>query len=74
MAPGGGPAAKREATLENIEKPLDYRVTAGPSSSAIYRIKVRYPLAVQSFDVALRPPAYTGVAAEHREGGRSSGH
>jgi hypothetical protein len=60
-APDRGPASKREIKLAKIEKPLAYRVSAGPVSSPTYRIGVRYPLALKSFDVALRPPSYTGV-------------
>ena len=64
-----GPASKREAKLEKVEGPLDYRVAAGPASSPTYRIGVRYPLAIKSFDVALVPPAYTGIEPSTVKGG-----
>ena len=48
---------------------MDYRVEAGPASSPTYRIGVRYPLTLKSFDVALKPPAYTGVAPSTVKGG-----
>jgi hypothetical protein len=64
-----GPASRREAKLEKIEQPMEYRVVAGPASSPIYRIDVRYPLAVASFDVALAPPAYTNIAPSTVKGG-----
>ena len=32
-------------------------------------VEVRYPLALKSFDVALKPPAYTGVAPSTVKGG-----
>jgi hypothetical protein len=62
-------ASKRESTLEKVMEPVDYRVVAGPASSPVYRIGVRYPLAIKSFDVALKPPAYTGVAPSTVKGG-----
>ncbi|MFI5459341.1 MAG: DUF4175 family protein [Isosphaerales bacterium] len=68
-APDRGPASKRAAKLEKVEGPLDYRVTAGSASSPTYRIGVRYPLVLKSFDVALRPPAYTGVKPSTVKGG-----
>ncbi len=64
-----GPASKRQAKLEKIEGPLDYRVVAGPAASSTYRIEVRYPLAIKSFDVALVPPAYTNIAPSTVKGG-----
>ena len=64
-----GSASQRESKLEKVKEPLDYRVVAGPASSPIYRIGVRYPLALKSFDVALKPPAYTGVAPSTVKGG-----
>ena len=67
--PDRGPASKRELKLEKIEKPLAYRVSAGSASSPTYRIGVRYPLALESFEVALRPPAYTGVKPSTVKGG-----
>ena len=67
--PDRGPASKRELKLEKIEKPLAYRVSAGSVSSPTYRIGVRYPLALESFEVALRPPAYTGVKPSTVKGG-----
>ena len=68
--PGQRPAAKRrEAKLEKVEEPLDYRVVAGSASSPTYRIDVRYPLVLKSFDVDLKPPAYTGVEPSTVKGG-----
>ncbi len=68
-APDSGPASKREAKLEKVENPLDYRVTAGLSSSPTYRLDVRYPLALKEFNVTLEPPAYTGVKPSTVKGG-----
>ena len=44
-------------------------MTAGPALSPTYLIGVRYPLAFKSFDVDLKPPAYTGVAPSSVKGG-----
>lgn len=68
-APDQGPASERQAKLDKVESPLDYRVTAGPSSSPTYRLDVRYPLALTAFNVALEPPAYTGVKPSTVKGG-----
>ncbi len=68
-APDRGPSSRRDAKLEKIEHPLDYRVVAGPASSPTYEIAVRYPLAIESFDVSLVPPAYTKVKPTTVKGG-----
>lgn len=67
--PDRGPAWKRVAKLEKVEKPLDYRVVAGKTSSPVYRIDVRYPLALKAFEVSLEPPSYTGVQTTTVPGG-----
>ena len=60
-------SASREATfaarLANISEPMEYRITAGPISSELYRIGVRFPLALQQIEVEIEPPAYTGLPA-----------
>jgi hypothetical protein len=63
------PATRRTATVERIREPLDYRVVAGPAASPTWRIHVRYPLALTTFEVTLTPPAYTGLSAETVKGG-----
>jgi hypothetical protein len=68
-APDRGPASKRQAKLEKVDQPLDYRVAAGRSSSPTYRLEVRYPLALSAFEVALEPPAYTRVQPTTVKGG-----
>jgi hypothetical protein len=67
--PDHGLASKRESKLEKLKEPMDYRVEAGPASSPTYRIGVRYPLALKAFDVALKPPVYTGAAPSTVKGG-----
>jgi hypothetical protein len=58
-----------EAVLKNVRDPLRYRVVAGSARSPTYEIAVRYPLAVQKFEVTLTPPSYTGVQASTLSGG-----
>jgi hypothetical protein len=67
--PDRGPASKRESRIEEVEDPLEYRIVAGSASSPTYRIGVRYPLALESFDVELTPPAYTRIKPSTVKGG-----
>jgi hypothetical protein len=60
---------RRESTLEKVDAPLDYRIAAGSVASPTYHIDVRYPLELASFDVDLKPPAYTGVRPSTVKGG-----
>lgn len=50
-----------EASLTNILDPIEYRVTAGPAQSDVFRIDVRHPLAIDSIRADITPPEYTGV-------------
>jgi hypothetical protein len=68
-APKNGPLSKRETKLEKISEPIEYRVVAGPAESPEYRIGVRYPLAIKSFEIGLAPPAYTNIAPSTVKGG-----
>lgn len=65
----GGRAARYETILEQVEKPTEYRVVAGPAESDTYRIGVRYPLTIAKFEAVLTPPAYTGIDRSTVEGG-----
>ena len=65
----GGRAALYETTLEQVEKPTEYRVVAGPAQSDTYRIGIRYPLTIEKFEAVLTPPAYTGIERSTVEGG-----
>jgi hypothetical protein len=67
--PERGISSTRDTKLDKVERPLDYRVAAGPSQSATYRLDIRYPLALEVFDVELKPPAYTGVKPSTVKGG-----
>ncbi len=50
--------------IENVRRPLRYRVAAAPVASAWHRVSVvDYPL-VRSLRIALRPPAYAGLPAQ----------
>ena len=64
-----GISVPRVATLEKVREPLAFRAVAGPVASPTYTIDVRYPLAIQSFEVGLTPPAYTRVAPSTVKGG-----
>jgi hypothetical protein len=61
--------SKREGRLEKVKRELAYRVTAGSATSPTYVVRVRYPLAIRSFEVALEPPSYTGIKPETVKGG-----
>ena len=65
----GGPGPKREGGLEKVKHALAYRVAAGSTTSPPYLVRVRYPLAIRSFEVALNSPAYTGVKPATVKGG-----
>jgi len=45
--------------IESVKKPLEYKAVAGPVESPVYRIDIRYPLALKKVEVELTPPAYT---------------
>ena len=68
-APARGPASRREARLEKVRDPLEYRVVAGPDGGKTHLIDVRYPLRITSFDVMLTPPKYTGLKPSTVKGG-----
>lgn len=54
------PRAEFVARLDRLTKPVEYRVTAGPLASVIYRIDIRRPLRIDEIKVDLTPPTYTG--------------
>jgi hypothetical protein len=54
------PRAEFVAKLDRLTKPLEYRVTAGPLASVVYRIDIRRPLRIDEIKVDLTPPMYTG--------------
>lgn len=68
-APDRGPKTRREATVEKVKDPLEYRVVAGPAASGTFKIDVRYPLEIKGFAVTLTPPPYTGLEPSKVEGG-----
>ena len=55
--------------VEKVKDPIDYRVVASPAESAAYMIRVRYPLAIKSFEVRVTPPSYTGLDPKTTKGG-----
>ena len=52
------------AKLDAVKKPLEYRAVAGPAKSDTFRIRVRYPIALQQIEVEITPPEYTGHPAQ----------
>lgn len=70
VARSAGPyAVVYETKLQDLQKSTEYRVAAGPAESDVYRITLRYPPAIEKFEAALTPPAYTGVEPSTVEGG-----
>ena len=55
--------------LATVDRPTEYRVSAGPEKTAIHRIDARYPPSIEKFQVQLTPPAYTRQAPSLVEGG-----
>ena len=64
-----GKPAGLEAKVEKVKDPVEYRVVAGPAESPSYSIRVRYPLAIKTFEVEVIPPAYTGLDPKTTKGG-----
>ena len=52
-----------EVPLPDVQEPFEYRFEAGPATSDIHKISVRYPLHIIGHKVALTPPVYTQIAA-----------
>ena len=63
---GSNDEIKRETRLVSyqleipkVKKPFEYQFVAGKYTSPIHRIDVRYPLAIQEFDITVTAPDYT---------------
>ena len=52
---------KFTSQFSRIGEPLEYRVVAGPAVSDLYRIDVRYPLAIESVETQVTSPEYTAL-------------
>ena len=63
---------KYTTTFTSIIAPLEYRVTAGPAESEIYRVDVRHPLTIEHIRADILPPEYTGVESSTVEEGNLS--
>ncbi|SFH74071.1 coiled-coil domain-containing protein [Planctomicrobium piriforme] len=59
--------------LQQVREPVEYRITAGPEISPIYRVGVRYPLKIKQVKTSLQSPAYTGGAEHQVADGNVSG-
>lgn len=56
------PTGRFDVSLPRVEDPLEYRIVAGPVTSDVFKVGVRYPLEIQSIHAVVTPPAYTGLA------------
>lgn len=65
--------ARFEATLQDIQQSLRYRVTAGAFSSPSYGVEAVDPPAVGNITITLHPPHYTGLPALTLRGGNAEG-
>lgn len=50
-----------QVEIPKVKKPFDYQLVAGKYSSPIHHVDVRYPLAVEGFNIELTMPEYTGL-------------
>jgi len=48
-----------EMTLPDIQEPFEYQFKAGPASTELHSVTVRYPLQIVGHRVTLTPPEYT---------------
>ena len=55
--------------IPKVKKPFEYQVVAGKYASPVHRVDVRYPLAIQAFNIELTPPEYTGIGTQHLDKG-----
>ncbi len=56
----GRPQESFQVKFDRLTKPMEYFVRAGDLQSPTYRIRIRRPLRIESFEVDLTPPSYTG--------------
>lgn len=56
----GKPQETFPVKFDRLTKPIEYYVRAGELQSPMYRIRIRRPLRIDTFEVDLTPPSYTG--------------
>jgi hypothetical protein len=61
MVETGARQSQYQSRLAKVTSPLEYRFVAGPVTSESYRVDVRYPIAIESIEAEIEPPAYTGL-------------
>jgi hypothetical protein len=62
-----------EHGFDRVRHPLEYRISAGSSSSPTYRVEVLYPLKIARIEATLLAPQYTGLKEQVVDGGNISG-
>jgi hypothetical protein len=67
---GGG---KFSATVQDLQKSLQYYAAAGPFSSPSYTLEAIDPPAIGNLKITLYPPHYTGLPAQTIQGGNVEG-
>ncbi len=67
---GGG---KFAATIQNVQKSLQYSVAAGSFSSPRYAIEAVDPPVIGNIKITLYPPHYTGLQTQTTQGGNVEG-
>ena len=58
-----------ELSLSNIGGPFEYRELAGSAASRIHRVDVLRPLSLDSIQIEITPPAYTGLTSREVSAG-----
>ncbi len=56
----GRPQESFPVKFDRLTKPMEYFVRAGDLQSPTYRIRIRRPLRIETIEVDLTPPSYTG--------------
>lgn len=64
MVETGARQSRYHSRLAKVTSPLEYRFVAGPAASDTYLVDVRYPIAIESIEAEIEPPAYTGLPAK----------
>lgn len=62
--PADGLRGELAATIKDCQEDLEYRVTAGPRESDVFRLRVLAPLELKQLVTDVRPPIYTKLEPE----------
>lgn len=66
-------SGKFSATIQEVQRTLQYRAAAGPFSSPSYTIEAIDPPEVGNLKINLYPPHYTGLSTQTFQGGNIEG-